>query len=126
MKKLILVASFVIGFSVAADAQITQKTPQQRADHITKVLQKQLNLTDDQSKQINNAYLTQATRMDSLKSNLSTNKKQNHLATRSIYLSTEQNVIAMLNDNQKQQFLTWEKMKKEKHQEKMQSAPVTQ
>jgi len=56
--------------------------------------------------------------MDSLKGNLSANKKQNHLTIRSIHLYTEQNVIAVLNDNQKQQFLGWEKMKKEKHQEK--------
>lgn len=118
MKKLILAASFIIGFIVMAQAQITEKSPEQRARHMTKVLQKRLNLSPDQASQINTVMLNRANRMDSLKSNLSGDKKENHLAARSIMLSTQRQVIAVLDDNQRQKFMEWEKMRKEKHREK--------
>jgi hypothetical protein len=121
MKKLILVASFIVGLNVMAHAQITQKSPEQRAGHITKVLQKRLNLTADQANQVNTAFLAQATRMDSLKSNLSTDKKENHLTAKRIMLTTKKQVYSVLNDTQKQQFAAWEKMRKEKHKEKQES-----
>jgi hypothetical protein len=118
MKKLILAASFIIGSIVMAQAQITQKSPEQHARHMTKVLQKRLNLSPDQALQINTVMLNRATRMDSLKNNLSADKKENHLAARSIMLSTQRQVLAVLDDNQKQKFMEWEKMRKEKHREK--------
>jgi protein CpxP len=118
MRKLILAVSFIIGLSVMAQAQITQKSPEQRAGHITKILQKRLNLSPDQASQINTVLLNRATRMDSLKNNLSADKKGNHLAARSIMLSTQRQVLAVLDDSQKQKFMEWEKMRKEKHREK--------
>jgi hypothetical protein len=118
MKKLILVLSFITGLSVMANAQITQKSPEQRAGHITKVLQKRLNLSPEQASQINAALLTQATRMDSLKSNRSVDKKANRLSARVIMLSTQKQVMAILDDTQKQKFIEWEKMRQEKHREK--------
>ncbi|WP_428329746.1 hypothetical protein [Mucilaginibacter sp.] len=118
MKKLILVVSFITGLSVLAHAQITKKSPDQRAGHLTKVLQKKLNLTADQATQVNTIFFNQANRMDSLKSNPSADKKDNQLAVRSIRLATQKQVLSVLNDEQKQQFVAWEKMRKEKHKEK--------
>ena len=123
MKKLLLILSFIIGLSVMANAQITQKSPEQRAAHITKVLSKRLNLTADQASQINSAFLNQATRMDSLKNNPSIDQKINNLTRRSILLFTQKEVISVLNDEQKKQFIEWEKMKKEKHNEKKAENP---
>ena len=118
MKKFILLFSFIAGLSLAANAQTAKKSPEQRAAHITKALQKRLNLSQQQAVQINQALLTQATRIDSLKSNPSADKKSNQLAAKSIRLAAQTQVVAVLNDEQKQKFAAWEKAMKQKHKEK--------
>jgi hypothetical protein len=118
MKKLILILSFIAGFSLMAGAQVAKKSPEQRAAHKTKALQKKLNLSQDQAIKVHTAFLTQATRMDSLKNSPAKDKKSKQLAARSIKLDTKKQVVAVLNDSQKQKFATWEKIKKEKHKEK--------
>jgi len=114
MKKMLLMLSFLVGVSVAAKAQFLKKSPEQRANHITRVLQKKLNLTADQSVKIKFTFLTQATRMDSLKSNLSPDKKTNRLTAKLILLGTQKNVMAVLDDNQQKQFIKWEKIRRQK------------
>ena len=101
-----------------ASAQMSHRSPEQRATHITKVLQKRLQLNAGQAQQVNAAFLIQATRMDSLKSNLSADKKANHLVARGIMLGTERQIVAVLNDSQKEQFMAWVKLKKQKRVEK--------
>lgn len=120
MKKLILAVCFITGLGLMANAQITKKSPEKRAAHLTKALQKKLDLSQGQATTIHSLFLTQATRMDSLKSNLSADKKANRLAAKSIIQATKQQVVAVLNDTQKQKFAAWEKMRKEKHKEKEQ------
>jgi methionine-rich copper-binding protein CopC len=117
MKKLLMILFLLTGITVAGHAQITKKSPEQRAAHITKALSKKLNLTADQASQINAFFLAQATKMDSIKS-VSTDKKANHQAKKSIALNTQQQVMAVLNSDQQQQFTQWEQMKKEKHKAK--------
>ncbi len=124
MKKLLIILSFLTGLSAMANAQITEKSPEQRAAHITKVLSRRLNLTADQASQVNSAFLNQATRMDSLKNNPSIDPKINNLTRRSILLLTQKQVISVLNDEQKKQFMELEKMKKEKHNEKKAESPA--
>ena len=118
MKKIVWILSLVIISAGAAKAQIAQKSPEQRASHITRVLQKRLNLTAEQASAVNTAFLNQATRMDSLKNNLSADKKLNAPTRRSIVLATQKNVMAVLNEEQQKQFLQLEKMRKEKLMEK--------
>jgi thiamine biosynthesis lipoprotein ApbE len=118
MKKLILIASFIIGIGFMASAQVTKKTPEQRAAHQTKALQKQLSLSQDQATQVQAALFTAATRLDSLKNNPSSDKKANQLNAKSIKLEAKKQVIAVLNDSQKQKLATLEKMRKEKHKQK--------
>jgi len=118
MKKLILIASFIIGIGFMASAQISKKTPEQRAAHQTKALQKQLSLSQDQATKVHTALFTAATRLDSLKSNPSSDKKANQLSAKSIKLEAKKQVIAVLNDSQKQKFAALEKMRKEKHKQK--------
>jgi Na+-transporting methylmalonyl-CoA/oxaloacetate decarboxylase gamma subunit len=118
MKKLILVLSFIIGLGFMASAQVNRKSPEQRAARHTKELQKRLNLSQEQALQVHTAFLTMATRMDSLKNNLSADKKGKQLAAQRIRLETKKQVAAVLNEGQKQKFATWEKMRKEKHMEK--------
>jgi hypothetical protein len=117
MKKLILIAAFVAGTAMMASAQPAQKTPEQRAAHMTKMLTKRLGLTPQQSQQVNTIYLTQATRIDSLKANKSQDPKLNKLSARTIMMTSRQQVMALLNDNQKQQFTELESMMKERKQQ---------
>ncbi|MDB5140158.1 MAG: hypothetical protein JWR12_2074 [Mucilaginibacter sp.] len=126
MKKLILIVSFIAGLGALANAQALNtaaqhKLPEQRAAHITKVMQKRFNLSQEQAQQVNAAFVTQATRMDSLRNNPSANKKENHLAARGIMLGTEKQVVAILNPTQKEQFMTWVKMRKPKRMEKQEA-----
>ena len=121
MKKLILMVSFIAGSVLMANAQLVQKSPEKRAAHITKKLQKTLGLNPDQAQQVNAAFLTRVTRMDSLKMNHSADKKENRQAEKEIFMSAEQSVMAVLNDTQKQQFLAWEKVQKERHMQKKES-----
>jgi len=118
MKKLILIASFIIGIGFMASAQVAKKTPEQRAAHLTKALQKRLNLSQDQAIQVHTVFLTEVTRMDSLKSNPSNDKKANQLNAKSIKLEAKKQIITVLNDSQKLKFAAWEKMRKEKHKQK--------
>ena len=95
-----------------------QKTPEQRAAHVTKALQKRLNLTVDQAQQVNTIFFTRATRMDSLKNNLSVDKRLNHLSAHSIALASKQQLFTVLTPNQQKQFLAWQQMRKNRHMQK--------
>ncbi|MCR8561782.1 hypothetical protein KXD93_29265 [Mucilaginibacter sp. BJC16-A38] len=118
MKKLILMLCLLAGFSGMANAQLTNKSPEQRAAHRTKALQKKLNLSQEQATTVQAAFLTQATRMDSLKNSPATDKKSKQLAARSIMLNTKKKIVAVLNDEQKQKFVAWEKARKERQKGK--------
>jgi thiamine biosynthesis lipoprotein ApbE len=124
MKKLILMAAFITASVLIASAQMTGKKPEQRAAHVTKVLQKRLNLTDGQAQQVNAIYFTQATRMDSLKSNPSEDKRLNRLTAHTITLTTRLHVMAILNESQKQQFTQWEEMVKQRQKAKRDTVGV--
>ncbi|MEO6632428.1 MAG: hypothetical protein ABIN13_11915 [Mucilaginibacter sp.] len=119
MKKLVLAVAFVLGVSCMANAQhMSKKSPEERAAHITKALTKRLSLTQEQATQVNAMFLTQATRMDSLKNASPADKDGRHLAARSIRLATKKQVFAVLTDEQKTKFAAWEKKHKGKHQER--------
>lgn len=101
-----------------ASAQVTKKTPEQRATHQTKALQKQLSLSQDQATKVHAALFTAATRLDSLKNNPSRDKKAKQLSAKSIKLEAKKQVLSTLTDAQKQKFAALEKMRKEKHKQK--------
>ncbi len=70
MKKIILMLLLITGFAVCAKAQDTTKvkrSPQERAVRMGKMMEKRLNLTADQSKQINAILAERATKEDALK-----------------------------------------------------------
>ena len=113
MKKLILLLALAATVALA-HAQQAKKSPDQRAAHITKMLQKRLNLTADQANQVNAIYLTQATKIVSLKANRSPDKKLNRMTEKTILLTTHEHMMAILNDTQKQQYTDWENSMKER------------
>jgi hypothetical protein len=119
MKKLILLTALVVTVSMA-HAQRGEKSPEQRAARFTKILTKTLNLSTDQATQVNAIFLTQATRVDSLKNNRSPDVRLNQLTMKTILLATHLHVMAILNDSQKQQYTEWENSLKERQKAKQQ------
>jgi hypothetical protein len=118
MKKVFLAAFFMLALNVMAHAQLPQKSPDKRAGRLTKELERILNLRADQIPQINTALLTQATRLDSLRNNTSVDKKESRLTAQTILLSTQKQILAVLDDSQKQQFTAWENSKLEQRKNK--------
>jgi|GEM_PF-1720535 len=118
MKKVFLATFFMLALNALGHAQLLQKSPDKRAGHLTKELQRVLNLRPEQIQQVNTALLSQATRIDSLRNNPSVDKKESRLTAQTILLSTQKQILAVLDDNQKQQFMAWEKSQLEKRKNK--------
>lgn len=118
MKRLTLVIAFITSLSVLANAQQkTDKTPAQKAAHKTENLQKSLKLTATQTKQVNALFLTEATRIDSLKANKA-GKKANKEKHKAIEAQTDQKLNTILTANQQKALATLKEAKKEKHDKK--------
>jgi len=120
MKKLILLTALVVPVSMA-HAQRGEKSPEQRAARFTKILTKTLNLSADQATQVNAIFLTQTTKVDSLKNNRSPDVRLNQLTMKTILLATHVHVMALLNDSQKQQYTEWENSLKDRQKAKQQT-----
>ena len=101
-----------------AHAQLPQKSPDERAAHVTKTLQKMLNLSSDQASQVNAVFLAQISKMDSLKANPLADKKGDHLTKKGIKLATDQQMMNILSPDQQKQYMQWEKMKEDKEHAK--------
>lgn len=118
MKRLILAIAFITGLATLANAQQkTTKTPEEKAAHKTKNLQTKLKLTASQSKQVNDLFLKEATRIDSLKAH-KTDKKANKAAHKAIEAQTDQKLDAILTADQKKTLADLKAAKKEKHDQK--------
>lgn len=123
MKKLILMLALATGLSTLSYAQSTHKTPKERAAHHTKTLQKKLNLTAAQTTKVNAILLAQATRVDSLKAVAKTSdKKANHKALKDIKVTTDAQLTAVLNPDQKKTYEDWKAAHKDKHNHKKDDA----
>ncbi|TWR29200.1 hypothetical protein FPZ43_09505 [Mucilaginibacter pallidiroseus] len=106
MKKLMLMILFVAGIGVMANAQAkTKKTPEQKAQHYTKVLTKKLTLTADQQAKVNTILLKRATQIDSLKANKTTaDRKQKMAARKTIMEGADKDLKAVLNATQQKTY----------------------
>ncbi|MDR6944422.1 hypothetical protein [Mucilaginibacter pocheonensis] len=118
MKRIILAIAFITGLTVMANAQQkTVKTPEQKAAHKAQNLQTKLKLTASQTKQVNDLFLKEATRIDSLKAH-KTDKKANKAAHKAIEAQTDQKLDAILTADQKKALADLKAAKKEKHDQK--------
>ncbi|WP_374949951.1 hypothetical protein [Mucilaginibacter sp.] len=116
MKKLLLMIMLLAGINMFAQAQTkVHKTPQQKAQHFTKVLQKKLALSADQSAKVNTILLKRATQMDSLKANKATgDRKLNKMARRKILSGADAEVKAVLTADQQKTYADLKAGMKEK------------
>ena len=122
--------TLVAGLSAATYAHGDKKSPDQRAKHMTKVLQHKLNLTADQATQVNAVLFAQASQMDSLNINKTVDRKANHFAKRTIMMATDQKLSSILNADQLKGYDAWKAARKEKMHGKKSgdktTAPTTQ
>ena len=115
MKKLVLILSLAAGLSVTGYAQQRAKSPEKRASHVTKVLQQKLNLSSDQAFQVHSIMLTQATRIDSLRSNVqSPDGRPNRRAMKTIMATTDENLSYVLSPDQQKAYFSWKAERKDK------------
>ena len=120
MKKVILMIAFVTGIGTIASAQTRQhKTPQQRAEIMTKNLETKLNLSQDQSAKVSTILLAQANKMDSIRANKAQgDKKLNRQAFKNIRKSTDEQLSTVFNTEQKKAYEEMKAARKEKMKEK--------
>lgn len=118
MKRIVLILAVTAGLGFSACAQnkrLADKTPQQRAEMMTKRLTKQLDLSEQQTDKVNAIFLAQAVRMDSLRSNHKAhvkkdsvhargNKKHHRFANRGMFKETDEKLNAVLNAEQKKAY----------------------
>ena len=105
MKKLILMMAFVAGIGIAANAQTEvrpHKTAQQKADILSKKMQTELALTQEQSAKVHDILLKQATSVDSLKAvkNEGDKKHHNRKEIKAIMETTDKQITGVLNADQ--------------------------
>jgi protein CpxP len=92
----------VTGFAALAKAQDTtkvKKTPDERAAQMGKMMQKRLNLTADQSKQIDAILIDRAEKLDAMKGQKGSRNERMKLMT-----DADTRINAILNDDQKKQY----------------------
>ncbi|MBD1392577.1 hypothetical protein [Mucilaginibacter glaciei] len=133
MKKLLLMIMLVAGINMLANAQTKMhKTPEQKAQHLTKMLNKKLVLTADQSVKVKAILFKRATQMDSLKANQSTtDRKMNRMTRKQIMMDADKEVNGVLTATQQKTYAEVkaamkEKMKARKGAKTPAAAPAVQ
>jgi len=121
MKLIVMMIALVLGVTVFANAQTkVKKTPEQRAQHQTVKLQKQLKLTADQSAKIKVILLTRATKVDSLKQIAANgNRKAIKGKRKAIGQTTDQQLKSVLTATQQKNYEAWKAARKEKAAKKV-------
>lgn len=109
--------TMVLGISVLAQAQNKGRqhhNPQQRAQHVSDMLQKKLNLSADQTAKVKDILLAQATQMDSLKANKAGDKKANREAFKAQLQKTDGQLAAVFTADQNKTYSEFKAQMKEK------------
>jgi protein CpxP len=106
MKKLFVMIMMVVGFGAVANAQTKggHKTPEQKAQHMTQVLTKKLNLTADQQTKVNTIFLNKAVQMDSLKKSHAADRKATRQSRRAILTDLDGQLKTVLNADQQTKY----------------------
>ncbi|MDN3582646.1 hypothetical protein [Mucilaginibacter flavus] len=127
MKKLMLMIALVAGLGLYAKAQDkAPKTPELKAAKQTKVLAKQLGLTNSQIPQVNAVLLAQVNSQDSLKALKGTNdKKEQRYSHKLIHDQTQAKLNAILTPEQQTKFAALVQAKKEKRMAVKKSSAAT-
>jgi protein CpxP len=112
MKKIILILLFVAGVTAFAKAQDTtrvKRTPEERAQRTLTMMQKRLNLTADQSKQISVILADRADKAAKMQG-----VKGNNLARLQAANDADKKIDAILTDDQRKTYAQIKETAKEK------------
>ncbi|WP_207423015.1 DUF4890 domain-containing protein [Desertivirga brevis] len=111
MKKLILTALLFAGLATAGFSQERQgkhqrehKTPEQRAQHVTDVLDKKLSLNDKQKNQIYKINLERAKEMEKLHSSGEKRDKKDFEQAKKLFQESDNKISKVLNNDQRKQY----------------------
>ena len=128
MKKLLLMIMLVAGISVRANAQTkVKKTPEQKAEHITKILEKKLALNAAQTVKVKAIVFKRATQMDSLKATRTTaDRKTGRQSRKAILLAADQDLKNVLTESQKKTYTELKASMKEKMKGKRHAPKTTE
>jgi len=122
MKKIFLVCSLISILNVACAQRIQRRSPQQRAAKKTQILEKELHLTAGQDVKVKGIMLSQAIRIDSLRTNRRAAKRANRLVHQNILAQTDQRMYGILNPEQKKAYAVWLKSRRERKLAKKENA----
>jgi len=112
MKKIILILFLMTGVTALVKAQDTtkvKKTPEERAEHMVKVMQKKLDLTADQTKQIGTVLTDRADKMAQIEG-----VKGFRMAKMQAMTDADKKIEAILTDSQKKTYAQMKADMKEK------------
>lgn len=98
--------TFLAGTAVFAQAQTQKahKTPEQKAQRMTEVLNKKLALSADQAAKVNAIFAKRAVSMDSLRANKTADRKANMQARQAIMANTDANLKTVLTADQQTKY----------------------
>lgn len=108
MKRIILMLIMALGFAGLASAQDTvkvKKSPEQKAEHMTKTLHKKLKLTAEQTKQVSAILTERATKMET---------KEGRVAKMRALKDADDKIEAVLTDDQKKVYAEIKENKKKR------------
>jgi Spy/CpxP family protein refolding chaperone len=134
MKRSLVSLLFILTLGGIAHAQTSDSTgkqhqkpdPTKQAVNQLRMLQKQLNLTDDQVTQMQVILIHRDVALDSLRNNPSGDRRSNGRARRTINLDADQKINSILTADQKPLYQQWKDQQREKMMEKRQMSAQPQ
>ena len=128
MKRSLSLLIFALGLCLATHAQTPDSAgsqpqkpnPTKQAVRQLKMLQQQLNLTEDQVTQMQVILITRDVTLDSLRNNPSGDRRSEGRARREINHTADQKINDLLTADQKPLYEQWKKQQREKMMEKRQ------
>jgi len=126
MKRSLSILIFALGLGLAASAQTTDTTTQQpkkpnptkQAVRQLKMLQQQLNLTEDQVTQMQVILIHRDVTLDSLRNNPTNDRRTDGRARREVNRDADQKINDLLTADQRPLYAQWKEQQKEKMMEK--------
>jgi protein CpxP len=112
---LILIAGILTGISAQENATPRPVNAEKKAANMTKILQKNLNLNEDQVLAVHDLLLARANEMDSLQK--MSNGKGMGKQRKALIMEYDQKLNDLLNEDQKKAYAQWkeDRMERQKH-----------
>jgi Spy/CpxP family protein refolding chaperone len=125
----LLISTLCLGLTLHAQSTDTtvfpakKPNPAKQAVHQLKMLQQQLNLSEDQVTQLQVILIQRDVALDSLRNNPSGDHRSDGRTRRGINQNADQKINAMLTADQRPLYQQWKQQQREKYLEKRQGNP---